>query len=62
MVSVESVVENLAYEMGRILILMQEGDTPNGFSNVEWADEMYDAYEHVKKATQCIHRAIQLDS
>ncbi len=57
MVSLESVKADLAEAQGRILILMQEGDSGVGFANVEWADEMFDAYEHTKKAIQSLNRA-----
>lgn len=59
MVSLESVRDDLAEGAGRILILMQEGDTEAGFTvNEEWADEMYQAWEHVHWARQALDRAI----
>lgn len=61
MVSVDSVKNDLAEAGGRILILMQEGDSGKGFANVEWADEMFDAYEHVKKAIQSLNRAADFE-
>lgn len=57
MVSIESVKAELAEAQGRILILMQEGDDGEGFTNIEWADEMFDAYEHTKKAIKSLERA-----
>lgn len=61
MVSAESVKLDLAEAQSRILILMQEGDEGGNslanFPNVEWANEMFDAYEHIKKAIQSMNRA-----
>lgn len=58
MVSLESVKADLAEAQARILILMQEGDDgKQNFANVEWADEMFDAYEHAQKAIKSLNRA-----
>lgn len=57
MVSIESLKNDLAEAQGTILILMQEGDDGVGYPNSEWADEMYSAYELVKKAIQSLDRA-----
>jgi hypothetical protein len=57
MVSIESLMADLAEIQGRTLILMQEGDDGTGFQNVEQADELYDAYELIKKAIQSLDRA-----
>lgn len=62
MASLEYVAKDLGDAAGRLLVLMQEGDSEHGFTNVEWADEMFDAYEHVKKALACVHRAASLDN
>lgn len=57
MASLESVKIDLAEAQGRILVLMQEGDSGEGFDNVAWSDEMFDAYEHIKKAIRSLDRA-----
>lgn len=57
MVSLRSVKDSLGEAGGRILVLMQEGDSERGFVNTEWADEMFDAFEHVKKAINSLERA-----
>lgn len=61
MPSVESVKLALGDAAGTILVLMQEGDSGEGFANIEWSDEMFDAYEHVKKAIQSINRALDYE-
>lgn len=62
MASLDYVASQLQDIAGRLLVLMQEGDSEQGFVNVEWADEMYDAYEHVQKAIKSVNRAASLDN
>lgn len=57
MVSINTVKDDLADSAGRILILMQEGDSEHGFVSPEWADDMYGAYELVRKAIQSLDQA-----
>lgn len=61
MVYLDSVIENLEDEAVRILVLMQEGDEREGFTNLEWAAVMYDAHELVKKAVNKLREAATLD-
>ena len=56
MVSVESVANDLAEAAGDIIRIMQQSDLDDEYGS-EWADEMYDAYELVKKAIQSLARS-----
>lgn len=60
MVSVDSVKADLAEASGNILLLMQQMDDGE-FFNIEWSDEMFDAYELVSKAVKCLGNAQQLE-
>lgn len=54
-----NIVRNLVVEAkGQTLILMQEGDMEEGFTvNAQWADEMYQAWDHLKETLTHLDRA-----
>lgn len=61
MVSIGSVRDNLVEEATRILILLQEGDSERGFTNIPWADEMFMAHLYLEGAIKALDAAMLVD-
>lgn len=60
MASLESANNSIADARGDILLLMQEGDGPDGWYDEGWAEEMYLAWEALGEALNHLGRAHDL--